>query len=436
MRIRESLFAKMILLIISYGILFNVFIILFLSHNQNLEQINHNRKILSKMEEILIQDIGNPPDSVKAKEISDEFNINIQFNYKEINWTSSNTILPIEEISRYKEFKENENDTNYFSFFLKEKIYGVNKIKDGIIVLSYYYDPQEAFDSETIVLAIVLHLCLFLVPVYFILKWLLKPIESISNIVNQIAEGDFDVKLSVKRSDELGNLAESLKIMSSRVKDSINAKEQLLKDISHELRTPLTRIKFGLELGSPKEKINDDVTELEGMIKKTLDYYRNEFFFLEANMNDTNVIPLLENVISSFDIETTRIVFYNFTKNKKKIIIKGDEEKLTIAFRNLISNALKYSPADKRILVGIDDTDRFYKIIVKDYGVGMKREDMNKIFEPFARIDSSRSKKTGGYGLGLAIVKKIIDLHNGIIEVKSKENEGTEMIVKFKKIYL
>jgi signal transduction histidine kinase len=169
------------------------------------------------------------------------------------------------------------------------------------------------------------------------------------------------------------------------------------------------------------------------MIKKTLEYYRNEFYFSEANLSDTNIIPLLENVISSFDIQKIRISFYNFSKNKNRIIIKADEEKLTIAFRNLISNALKYSPADKNILVSIDETEKFYKIGVRDFGVGMKKEDMQKIFEPFSRIDSSRSKKTGGYGLGLAIVKKIIDLHNAFIEVKSELNEGTEMIVGFRK---
>ena len=243
------------------------------------------------------------------------------------------------------------------------------------------------------------------------------------------------MELSIDREDEFGELAKSLKNMTFRVKDSISAKEQLLMDISHELRTPLTRIKFGLELGSPKEKINDDVTEIENMIKKTLEYYRNEFFFLEANLSDTNLIPLLKNVISFFDIQNIRIVFYNFAKNKNRIIIKADEEKLTIALRNLISNALKYSPADKNILVSIDESEKYYKVGVRDFGVGMKKEDMHKIFEPFSRIDSSRSKKTGGYGLGLAIVKKIIDLHNAFIEVRSEENKGTEMIVKFKKWY-
>jgi|WetSurMetagenome_2_1015567.scaffolds.fasta_scaffold109907_2 signal transduction histidine kinase len=433
MNIKESLFAKLIVLIVLYGFLLSMVVVLFLNYNQNPESIFQSRKILVKMEEILAQDLGIPPDSTKAKKISQDYNINIRYKYKDFNWSSSELIPTIEEISKYQEFIENSKDTNYFSFYYKEKIYGVTKIPDGLIILTYYYNPNEIFNLENVILAIVIHLTLFFAPIYFLLKWLLNPIKSLSYAVKEIGDGNFDAELNVNRDDEFGELAESLKNMTSRVKDSIKAKEQLLMDISHELRTPLTRIKFGLELGSPKEKINDDVTEIENMIKKTLEYYRNEFFFLEANLCDTNVIPLLNNVISSFDIQNIRIVFYNFAKNKNKIIIKADEEKLNIALRNLISNALKYSPSDKNILVSIDETEKYYKIGVRDFGIGVKKKDMHKIFEPFSRIDSSRSKKTGGYGLGLAIVKKIIDLHNAFIEVKSEENEGTEMIIKFKK---
>jgi two-component system, OmpR family, sensor histidine kinase CpxA len=433
MNIKESIFTKLIILIVIYGFLLNIAVVLFLNHYQDNVKIKNNVKLLTRMEEILIEEVGFPPDSIKAKGISSEFNLNIQFKQHDIKWSSSEALQPIEVISNYKEFIKNEKDSSFFSFFFKDKIYGVTKIPNGLIVLSYEYDPSDILDPEKVTLAIMIHLCLFFAPLYFILRYYLNPIESISNAVKQIGEGKFDVDLSIRRNDELGELAKSLKNMSFRVKNSINAKEQLLKDISHELRTPLTRIKFGLELGSPKEKINDDVTEIENMIKRTLDYYRNEYFFLEANLSDINVIPLLEKVISTFEMYVSRIVFYNFSKNKSRITIKADEEKLTIVFRNLISNALKYSPNHKNILVSIDETDKFYRFGVRDYGVGMKKEDLQKIFEPFSRIDSSRSKKTGGYGLGLAIVKKIVDLHNATIEVKSKPEEGTEMIIKFKK---
>lgn len=429
----KSIFAKLLVIVIIYSIIINFIVILFLKSNQDKDSIYNNSKILTKMQKIFTEEIGVPPDSTISKEIANEYNINIRYKYKDSIWSSSPNIPTIDEISNYNEYVESNKGENYFTFYHKEFLYSVTKIEDGIIILSYYYNPDEALDLEKVIVAVILHLSMFFIPLYFILRWLMNPIKTISYAVNQIGEGNYDVNLKIDRDDEFGELAESLNNMTTRVKDSIRAKEQLLMDISHELRSPLTRIKFGLNLGRSKEKINEDVIEIESMIKKTLDYYRNEFFFLEANLTDTNAITLIENIISSFEIQKIRIAFYNFAKNKNRIIIRADEEKLTIAIRNLISNALKYSPENKNILVSIDETKKFYKISVRDFGVGLKKEDMNKIFEPFSRIDSSRSKKTGGYGLGLAIVKKIVELHNAIIEVKSEENEGTEMIIKFKK---
>ncbi len=433
MSFSKSIRYKIILIIVFFGLLLNLAVFIFLVSNRDKTSVHYDNILISRMQDNLIQEIGSPPDSNTALEISKEYNIGVRYKYKENNWSTSPDIPTINEISNYKEYVESYKEDDFFSFYYNDNIYGVSKIQDGVIILSYYYNPTDVFNSEKVIVAIVLHLIILIIPVYLIIKWLLKPLNTISYAVNQIGEGNYDVTLDIKRNDEFGELADSLNNMTSRVKDSIKAKEQLLMDISHELRSPLTRIKFGLDLGISKEKINEDVSEIENMIKKTLDYYRNEFFFLEAHLSDTNIISLLNDVISTFEADMVRIAFLNFTKNKNKIIIRADVEKLTIALRNLISNALKYSPENKKIIVCLDETDKYYKISVIDYGVGLKKGDIHKIFEPFSRIDSSRSKKTGGYGLGLAIVKKIVDLHNAQIEVKSEENQGTEMIIKFKK---
>lgn len=429
----RTIFSKLITLIVLYGVLLNVAVVLFLYNNQNPSPINLNRDLLQMTEEYIIQEMGDPPDSVKARQLSQELNVNICYKYNDVDWRSSDIIPSVDEISRSKEYEEHNKDSNDFSFNLKDRIFSIIKMPEGLIILSYYYNPKKILDLDKVIIAIVIHLCIFLVPLYFLLRKLLNPLQSLSYVVKQIGEGNFEIEPPVNRYDEFGDLARSLKHMSHKVKESIKAKEQLLMDISHELRTPLTRIKFGLELGIPKEKINEDVVEIESMITKTLDYYRNGFYFMEANLSNVDILPILEKAIASFEIQQIKIGFFNFTKNKNRIVIKADEEKLMIVFRNLISNALKYSPPDKNILVSVDETEKYYRIAVKDFGVGMKKEDMEKIFEPFSRIDSSRSKKTGGYGLGLAIVKKIIDLHNAFIEVKSEEHEGTEMIVGFRK---
>ena len=133
-------------------------------------------------------------------------------------------------------------------------------------------------------------------------------------------------------------------------------------------------------------------------------------------------------------MQKNRIDFLNYVKNKEKVAVNADEEKLIIVFRNLISNALKFSPNNKNIIICLEESDKNYIVSVKDFGEGIEEDQLYNIFEPFARVDSSRSKKTGGYGLGLAIVKKILDLHIASIDVKSMKDEGTEMIIKFKKL--
>ena len=109
--------------------------------------------------------------------------------------------------------------------------------------------------------------------------------------------------------------------------------------------------------------------------------------------------------------------------------IKGDETLLQQAIRALIENATKYSEPNTNVYIKSFVKDGFGRISIRDEGVGISEEDAKRIFERFYRVDLSRTKATGGTGLGLAIVKRIVELHNGKIEVNSKMNEGTEISI-------
>lgn len=108
----------------------------------------------------------------------------------------------------------------------------------------------------------------------------------------------------------------------------------------------------------------------------------------------------------------------------------GNENLIQSAIENLITNAIKYSGSNKIDII-LSETNSKIQISVKDYGIGIKQEYQNKIFEKFYRIDKARSRKNGGSGLGLAIVKNIVELHNGTISIKSKDLKGTEFIMEF-----
>jgi signal transduction histidine kinase len=272
----------------------------------------------------------------------------------------------------------------------------------------------------------VLFISVILVLLYFLLRKLLRPLKDLSLAVQRIGDGDYNVKIPVQRKDELGELAESINEMSSKIDSSIKAKEQLLIDVSHELRSPLTRIKLGLEVGSPKEKIEEDVNEMQHMVQGLLENYRADSTLAAIKFEKVNAAELLEETVDEYE-DAPRI---ELTKSKDEIYVNADFEKLQIVFRNLIDNALKYSTDN----VKIDIKEQSGEVLIwfKDNGIGIAAEDLKYIFEPFYRADPSRSRKTGGFGLGLSICKKIIDAHKGEIVIKSHVNQGTEVLLKLK----
>ena len=124
-----------------------------------------------------------------------------------------------------------------------------------------------------------------------------------------------------------------------------------------------------------------------------------------------------------------RILFT--TKGENRVFVNADYERMKLVLRNVIDNALKYSSGKVEIKITENNDDVL--ISVTDKGVGISEEDLKFIFEPFYRSDPSRSRRTGGFGLGLSICKKVMDAHKGKIEISSRVNEGTEVVITFPK---
>lgn len=115
-------------------------------------------------------------------------------------------------------------------------------------------------------------------------------------------------------------------------------------------------------------------------------------------------------------------------------IAEVDIERIQIVFRNILENAIRYSDKESNpIEISIVDTKESVEVRIKDDGVGIPNEHVSNIFEPFYRVDTSRSKRTGGYGLGLSLCKKIMDAHKGSIEIKNNSKNGITVYLKFPK---
>lgn len=226
--------------------------------------------------------------------------------------------------------------------------------------------------------------------------------------------------------------------MTFKIQEMIKEKQRLIADVSHELRSPLTRMRVSMEiLGKDPEgrkkyiqKTISEIEQLNQIIEDILDISKIELTD-STNLQMLNIISLVDENIEKnkllFDEHKLKVIT-NFSH--KEIFIKVDKMLMERVFNNIFSNTIKYAPADSNIDITISEKSDKILFSIRDYGVGIKPEEFEKIFEPFYRSDNSRSRKTGGTGLGLAIVKKIINIHNGKVWISQPES-GTGFLLNF-----
>ncbi len=225
-------------------------------------------------------------------------------------------------------------------------------------------------------------------------------------------------------------------------------RREFVANVSHEIRTPLTTIKSYAETlidGAIDEKetaieflqiINAAADRVAFLAKDLLDLSHLDNKQMKFNFENVNIISVLRDCITQN---------YIAAQNKKQnIIFDCDEDKvytvsadvgrITQVFNNIISNAMKYSPENTNINIFAEDDKDFCYIHIKDNGIGIPEDDLERIFERFYRVDKARSRAMGGNGLGLSIAKEIMEGHKGKIYAESSMGNGTDMILKFPKV--
>ena len=271
-----------------------------------------------------------------------------------------------------------------------------------------------------------------------------KSFNKLEDSVIEIANGNLEAKIETPKINILEELSHSIIKMTQRLKTQIirltqleRYKSEFIQNISHEIKTPITAINSAVELLEENKNISAKNRECFDIVKfqlRALNKLVNDILSLsEIEVEKTNS----EKHFKMFNINKAikQVINYTNTGNIKVKItadnefeIYGDEDLLKTAVSNLLINAIKYSQSDKIDII-LKKTGNNLNISVKDYGIGIAGEHLNRIFERFYRIDKTRSRETGGTGLGLSIVKNIIELHNGTVSVKSTLNKGSEFII-------
>lgn len=220
-------------------------------------------------------------------------------------------------------------------------------------------------------------------------------------------------------------------------------RKEFVANVSHELRTPLTTIKSYTETlidGAIDEKniamdfldiINSETDRMAFLVRDLLQLSRLDNNQYQLNLSRINLNDLVNETIRQNKIHAEnkhQHLFYTPFEDDEASCV-ADRDRINQVINNLISNAVKYSPEKAEIHVFASEDSHFYKITVKDTGMGISKEDLPRIFERFYRVDKARSRAMGGTGLGLAIAKNIMDNHGGTITVESEYGEGSAFTV-------
>jgi two-component system sensor histidine kinase CpxA len=275
---------------------------------------------------------------------------------------------------------------------------------------------------------------------FFLARYLASPVDRLRLATRQLAAGDLNVQVlpALKgRQDDLGLLAADLDAMAGRLRQLLEAKQQLLRDVSHELRSPLARMQLALSLARREEsdaerhlsRIACEADRLEQLIARTLKLVRLERPASALEHVSVDIRELLRNIAADVAIEADAQGCLVHVEAGGGLLVSGDPELLRSAFENVIRNAVRFSPAGA--MVGITarrmagESGDFVEVIVHDHGPGVPEKDLALIFEPFYRVDAARGHgTTGGEGLGLAIAARAVALHGGGIEARNLQIGG------------
>ena len=266
----------------------------------------------------------------------------------------------------------------------------------------------------------------------------LSPMRLMIAKINETANMDFSKPLIIYEEDEeLMEYASAFNDMVYKLNGYIERQKRFISDASHELATPITVINGHADLllrrgqqhpefiAGGLEIIKSEVLRMDGLVESLLLLARSDSGKQVYRLERVDIGHLLGTCLKEAEIIAPDITFECIIK--EAAAVKCDEYAIQRVLRIVLSNAIKYAAGS--IQIRLDSSHGLAQISVKDNGIGISSEHLERIFERFYRVDTSRSNKTGSSGLGLAIAKEIVDAHGGEIKAHSQPGEGTEFCI-------
>jgi heavy metal sensor kinase len=269
----------------------------------------------------------------------------------------------------------------------------------------------------------------------------LRPVDEMARTARRITAEDLSRRVERRGSgDELDALAETLNGMLARLDDAFGQTRRFAADAAHELRTPLTVLRGGIEVALRTERSPDEyrrvlassLEEVERLIRLAEDLLllSRSLAGPEGARAPVDLEPL---VLEVFEVGARIGRAAGVSVRVDATVparVTGDAAALRRALLNLVENAIKYTPSGGKVEIGLGRGEGVAEVAIADSGIGIEADDLERIFEPFLRLDAARARDTGGAGLGLAIARSIVIAHGGAITVESRPGSGSRFTVR------
>lgn len=304
---------------------------------------------------------------------------------------------------------------------------------DSFYGYGLFFDPTAWLVAAAIIVGVSM---LFWLP---FVRGITGNIRQMTEAAEQIAEERFDVRVSQRRTDEIGRLGAAINHLASRLSGFVGGQKRFLGDISHELNSPLARMQFAL--GILEERVDkknaayvadvkEEVVLMSKLVTELLAYSKAGMKTAPVSLEKVRLRPLVEQVIKSEKAAESADI---------KIVVADDievlaqPELLTRGIANVVRNAVRYAGDAGEIRIAATNGNNRVRIEIADSGAGVPAESLEKLFDPLYRVESDRARQTGGSGLGLAIVKTCVEACQGTVSARNREPKGLAVTITLKR---
>ena len=295
------------------------------------------------------------------------------------------------------------------------------------------------YQGKALLLSLLMALAVALTVGYFLARNLSQPVAGLRDTVQQLNGGRFTARSSVKRSDEIGDLARHVNRLAETLEKNETARRRWTADIAHELRTPLSVLKGELDAVRDGVRplttasivsLQEEVAHLSELVEDLQTLALADAGALNIRLKPVDLASLLRQVIESFNERISAAGLHLNSDLPERLEIMGDAQRLRQLLQNLLENSCRYTSAGGRIQVRLAQNEDVAQVDISDTAPGVETAHLQHLFDRFYRVETSRGRAGGGSGLGLAICRNIVEAHGGEIYAAGNPLGGLSVHVR------